>query len=144
MNTSGTQKPPVHVASCDCIAGGTSAACRQWAPPKLPHAGSVLGSMMGGPVYGQAAAGAAPSPSGTPPPLLDEPEPPPSAEHVVGGLKAQAPEGCLVSGLVHGAQSSVAAHVLCVRMLLYCATCGTQRLRHAPGVPLNAVHEGGT
>ncbi len=49
----------------------------------------------------------------------------------------------LVSGLVQGAHSSVAAHVACVRMVLYCSTCGTQRLRHTPGVWLKAVHDGG-
>lgn len=80
------------------------------------------------------------------PPLLAPEEPPlpaPPSAHVVGGAKAHAPEGFCVSGLVHGAHSSVAAHVAWVRMLLYCETCGTQRLRHAPGVPLNAVHESG-
>ena len=109
----------------------------------MPHAGSLDGSSTGGPSWGHAAGGAAPSPPGACPPLLDPPPRPPSAAHWVGGTKAQAPEGWLVSGLVQGAQSSVAAQVLCVRMLLYWVTCGTQRLRHVPGVPLNDVHDGG-
>jgi len=50
MNSSGTHRSvePLQAASCDAIVDSTSDAFRQCAPP-VPHAGSVDGSMIGGP-----------------------------------------------------------------------------------------------
>src|SRR5687767_6349423 len=71
MKLSGTHLPFEHAASFDAIAGGTSAASRQCAPPTFPaspsHGGSVVGSITGGPTSGHgsgpASTAAPPSPS---------------------------------------------------------------------------------
>ena len=51
---SGAQKPPGQVASLDWSAIGTSDDGTQWAPPHAGvQAGNTVGSMIGGPLYGQ-------------------------------------------------------------------------------------------
>src|SRR5262245_13635772 len=57
MMESGAQKldPSLQCASCDCCAGGTYWAGRQWASVHAPpaHDGRIAGSITGGPVHGQ-------------------------------------------------------------------------------------------
>ena len=125
---SGAQKPPLHVASCDCWATGMSDAGTQCAPPHAgAHAGNTLGSMTGGPVYGHV--------------------------KIVGGstglshASEHAPvaaRGSVAVGLKHGAQRSFEAHVARGRRPACAAIAGRHVERQRPSAPAIDVHLGGT
>jgi hypothetical protein len=128
MSESGAQNPPGHAASCDCSAAGTRDAARQWEPAHAgEHAGNVVGSTMGGPVYGHA--------------------------RIVGGCfgashaMEQAPVGAVGSlavGSKHGAQRSSAWHVDWGRTATSEATSGMHVDRQRPSDPATDVHVAGT
>src|SRR6185312_1537323 len=126
MKTSGAHSVPDgdgQAASCDAIVAGTSDVCTQWAPS--PHAVSVETSRSGGPEYGHIG-GAGCAGGGVVPP----------SEHSALPM-SHAPDGMLVSGLMHGAQRSSAAQVSCGKSDSYCLTCGTQTLRQTPSAALS-------
>ena len=148
MKTSGTQRPVGHAASCDAIVAGTSAVARQWAPPAGSHEGRVLGSSTGAPTCGHAATCGGPAS-----PCAGEVTAPASRLGVQVppfGIIApplfpisHAPEDIIVSGLMHGAHRSSAAHVACGSSDSYCATCGTHTLRQTPSALLRDLQLGG-
>src|SRR5262245_51039686 len=127
MKVSGTHLPLLLLqsASFDAIAAGTSAVSRQCAPPTLPaspsHSGSVFGSRTGGPTCGQGSD-----------PASSLPVPPSSLQLEPSSLpSSQTPVLCCVSGLMHGAHFSFAAHVAWGSRPLFLSTSGTQSEMHA-------------
>ena len=124
VTESGAQKPPGHAASCDWSAIGTSDVGTQCEPAHAGlHAGNPLGSMMGGPVYGQ--------------------------EMTVGGFAGlshaseHAPVGAVGSaetGLKQGAQRSSAAHTSCGKTSFSAWICGRHVERQRPSALAIDVH----
>src|SRR3954469_17396825 len=104
MKTSGAHKVPAgmpHAASCEAIVAGTSEVWTQCAP--APHAVSVVTSTSGAPVYGHIGAGGGVAPDGVLAPV----------SALVAVAMSPAPDGMLLSGLLHGAQRSSAAQLSC-------------------------------
>src|SRR5262249_6925357 len=125
-------RPFGHIASSEATAGGPSCALTQCEPPAEQQAGSVLGSITGGPMCGHM--GAAP-----PSEPLVPPEPPPPPEHLPS---SQAPVGLLSRGLMQGAQRSSGAQLAWGSRPWLAMTWGMHRLRHTPGPPID-WHDGG-
>jgi hypothetical protein len=138
MTVSGAQKPGpasvVQVARSDCSAAGTRELETQWAPAHAgEHCGNVLGSMMGGPVYGHAipdASGWAAS------------KEPASLAHDIGWI-SQAPVDMPFRGLMHGAHSSSASQVPWLRSGVagFVSTAPRHLLRQTPEDPPIDAHD---
>jgi hypothetical protein len=119
----------VQGASWDRSASATRSLPRQCAPGTVPHAGSVVASIRGGPSCGHFGAGAAASPLAPPTQTLP---------------RSQAPVGFLSMGETHGAQRSSSAQESLGKTEAYASTSGRHTLMHTPSAPLSEAHLLGT